>query len=185
MRYLIIFLLMITGCSNGGGSDKPEQTGVAVFCDSIGATHQELIGWPERLNSLITEDVYYDCRIGERLDNYSVKKAIIDSGIKYRYGVLALGFNDIAQGEYLGNTLDEYERKLSVLSSFGFEPVCVTYSYKTIVADKVNQFNDGILLICGEKGYKIITSTDQLFDGVHPTNAGSMETAENAWRVLY
>jgi hypothetical protein len=83
----------------------------------------------------------------------------------------------------LGDVLDNYEKELNVIASYGLEPVCLTYSYTTFLADRLNDFNEGLLVIC--KGYKVITSTEQLIDGLHPTTAGSMETAENAWRVLY
>ncbi len=185
MKYIIILALLLTGCSSGGGgSESPPKEGVAVFCDSTGQSKDALVGWPDRLKTLISEQVWADCRPGWTLEDYDVKQAIIDSGIRYKYGILVLGINDIGRGAYLGDVLDNYRESLSIIESYGFEPVCHLYSYKTIAAEIVNPFNDGVKFICQGK-YKIIQSTDQLFDGIHPSNQGSMETAENAWRVLY
>jgi len=186
MKYILILALFLTGCSGGsGGGSSPKKTGVAVFCDSTGQSKGDLVGWPDRLKTLISEPVWADCRSGWTLQDYDVKQAIEDSGIGYKYGVLVLGINDIGRGAYLGDVLDNYEISLNIIKSYGFEPVCHLYSYKTIASEIVNPFNDGVKFICNEKGYKVIQSTDQLFDGIHPSNQGSMETAENAWRVLY
>ena len=182
----IVLCLWLSACTGGSGSsDTVERSGVAVFCDSTCATVSDAVGWPEVLKSLIPETVWYDARIGERLDNYNIEKTLKDNPSihHYKYGVISLGLNDIGQGEYLGHVLDRYESDLAIIASYGLEPVCLTYPYTTIISDRLNDFNEGIKIICAS--YKIITSTEQLTDGIHPANAGSMETAEDAWRVLY
>jgi len=185
MKYLIILAILLTGCSGGSSESAPKREGVAVFCDSTCSNRYDLGGWPTRLESLISEPVWMDARPGWTLKDFDVPKSLRDNPEihNYRYGVLSLGANDMGQGAYFGDVLDHYEKELAVIASYGLEPVCLTYSYTTIIADRLNDFNDGILIIC--KGHKIITSTEQLIDGLHPTIAGGMETAENAWRVLY
>ena len=188
MKYILILALFLTGCSGGGGgSSTPQKTGVAVFCDSIGYTNiaNGATGFPYLLKDLISEKVWSDCRPGATLSDYNIEvtinKALIAN--KYKYGIIALGGNDILKGKYLGDVLDEYERNLKVITDSGMEPVCLVYPYNTVAKDKVNPLNDGVKFIC--EGYKTIQASDQLWDGIHPTNAGSMETAERIWRALY
>ncbi|WP_157117986.1 hypothetical protein [Oceanicoccus sagamiensis] len=160
---------------------------MAVFCDSIGFSHGKVTGWPEHLKTLIDDKVWHDCRPSWTLQDYNVEQTIIDSGLanNYQYGVLALGFNDLFHGAFLGDVLDLYESTLDIIAFHGLEPVCMTYSYNTVFTTLANPLNEGIVFICEQRGLKIIANTDRLLDGLHPDNLGSMEIAENAWRVLY
>lgn len=189
MKLLLILALLLTGCSSGGGPEPKENSGTFVFGDSVSWSDLEadIKAWPYYLGELSGELVEWDSRPGATLMEYDLKGTVEDQHLagKYKYGVLALGGHDVLQGMPLIDALYQFEDSLLYLESQGFEPVCITYSYTMVIKDHINPFNNGIKEICNRRGYKIITSTEQMFDGVHPTDTGSLETAEDAWRVLF
>jgi len=184
MKYILILALLLTGCSGGsGGSDSPQKSGVAVFGDSSCMSWNAATGWPVYLETLISAPVWHDCLHGRALREYDVEKQL-KSLKSYQYGVLSLSGNDILQGDDLITILDRYEANLDIIASYDLEPVCFTYP-KTTYLKKIPSLNEGVRFLCKDKGLKIIKSTEQLIDGIHPTDLGSIETAENAWRALY
>ena len=177
MKYILILTLLLTGCSGGSSNEA----GAAVFGDSSCMDSELVTGWPNHLKTLISEPVWSDCLHARALSEYDLESKL-KSLKSYKYGVLSLSGNDILQGDDLITVLDRYEAKLNLIASYGLEPVCFTYP-ETTYLKKIPALNEGIRFLCKE--LKVIKSTEQLIDGIHPTDLGSMETAENAWRILY
>jgi len=100
MKYMIIFFLMITGCSSGGGSDT--ETTVVIETESVEPLTYIWYGDSRCVGNNHIEN--RDCEPGRKLVNLK------EIDFSYDIIVIHLGFNDIFQGvdsKRFGNHLSE------------------------------------------------------------------------------
>ncbi len=192
MKYLIIFLLMITGCSSGGSDTETTiviqteplkiETSVVMYCDSMGAlTLPSGQTWLDKLGELAYVDVYHHCIPGISIRDYPIEDMISELGIDHKYAIVALGVND--HNFNMIETLNIYDEYLHRIDETNMEAVCFLYPVTAAPSLLVLELNDGIKSLCNNR--KIIISGTQISDYIHYSPAGIMTTAENAWRTLY
>lgn len=183
---LLILSILLSGC----GLDmkvaiefKPDS--VLVFCDSMGYGEYP---WPQQLQELSSMPVVSNCIGGIRLDQYDVVGLVEKNPPKFpgNYAVLALGGNDMLQGRNRQDTQEQYSYTLDYLKGLGYTPVCFTYPYSIQRSNgELQLYNKFIESLCTEQGYLVLTSSEQLWDGIHYNYEGVTETAVNAWRLLF
>jgi hypothetical protein len=136
--------------------------------------------WLDMLGDITQVDTYSFCVGGIRIRDYPLEDKIVELGINHKYAIIALGINDYQDN--LIETLNLYEEFVLRVEELGMEAVCFTYPANSAVPT-TTELNEGIRLICTDR--KVITSATEVFDYIHLTAEGRMNTAINAARVMY
>ena len=157
MRGLIAALcLLLCACSGGGGSAS-YSSDVVLFCDSMGTTENGSTPWQDQLSELMGVVVDSQCVGGSVIDDHDII-AEVSSGA-YKFGVVALGINDIYLGSSVAVVIDKYGRALDTVAMLGIEPVCFAYPSTGLATSNLNA---EIIGLCESRNYRIIYSSDQI-----------------------
>ena len=183
---MTLLIIMLSGCIDHERSfviDNPQS--VLVMCDSLSGIGRD--GWPEQLQSMVAVPVHKECLSGARLASYELIAANNPPSPGGTYAVLQLGGWDILAGWPRLDVQQEYSDALDNLYNAGYSPVCFTYPNNTDMprTHAMQLFNTHIIQICGDRGYPVVISSEQIREFIHYNDAGDTETAVNAWRVLY
>lgn len=193
---LLLVTLQVNVCSsaaNSATSTKSIPASQAVtsedvivlgdsICADVGHPAISYPGWPTVLEKLSGVNIDSYCIAGIQLSEFDFESRFAEAGVKYKYAVINLGFNDIMKKKALDAIIEQYSSTLNYIESKGIEPVCFIYKNSK---REIEALSAAITSLCTRRHLLLIHSASNTVDGVHLSAMAQIETAIGASHVLF